>query len=212
MANLIATKAPNLPIAPAAYNQQAQDKYSNILRLYFNTIDNITSSILDSAGMTSFNAPYGAFQDTVSHTVTANTANAMTFNTVDYVNGVSMVANSKITVDNSGIYNLQFSTQFQSTDVAPQDISIWLRVNGVDVVGSAGLLGMPARKSAGNPYHDIKGWNFIVSLTAGDYIELWWSTTAATVTIQEYVISAAPVHPSTASNVVTLTFVSALPA
>jgi hypothetical protein len=40
MANLIPTKAPNLPIASAVYDSRAVDMYSNILRLYFNTIDN----------------------------------------------------------------------------------------------------------------------------------------------------------------------------
>ena len=39
--NLVrACKAPNLPIAQPVYSQQATDMYSNILRLYFNTIDN----------------------------------------------------------------------------------------------------------------------------------------------------------------------------
>ena len=153
-------------------------------------------------------APYGAFEDTASHTVTANTANAMTFNTTDYSSNVSMVSSSRITVAYSGLYNLQFSTQFQNDDSAPQDVSIWLKINGVDVSGSTGLLGLPARKSAGDPYHDIKGWNFFVRLTAGQYVEIWWSTTHAAVTIQAYSAGTSPTKPSTASNVVTMTYVA----
>jgi len=34
------TKAPNLPIAPVDYNQQYQDQLNNVLRLYFNQLDN----------------------------------------------------------------------------------------------------------------------------------------------------------------------------
>jgi hypothetical protein len=34
------TKAPNLPIAPVEYNQQFQDQFNNVLRLYFNQLDN----------------------------------------------------------------------------------------------------------------------------------------------------------------------------
>lgn len=34
------TKAPNLPIAPVDYSQQYQDQLNNVLRLYFNQIDN----------------------------------------------------------------------------------------------------------------------------------------------------------------------------
>ena len=36
----ITTKAPNLPVAPTAYDQKYQDQLNNILRLYFNQIDN----------------------------------------------------------------------------------------------------------------------------------------------------------------------------
>lgn len=205
-------KAPNLPIAPAMYFQQHEDKYSNILRLYFNAIDNMAEALLGAVGGASIRSPYGAFQDTVSHTVVANTANVMTFNTTDLASNVSVVGGSKLTVVYAGIYNLQFSTQFQNVDTAPQDVSVWLRINGVDVPGSTGLLGFPARKSAGDPYHDIKGWNFFLALNAGDYVELWWSTTNANVTIQAYPLGTGPTRPSTASNVVTLTFVSALPA
>lgn len=168
--------------------------------------------VYTSYGWTSLSSmsstPYGAFEDTVSHTVTANTANAMTFNTTDYSSNVSMVSSSRITVAYSGLYNLQFSTQFQNDDSAPQDVSIWLKINGVDVSGSTGLLGLPARKSAGDPYHDIKGWNFFVRLTAGQYVEIWWSTTHAAVTIQAYAAGTSPTRPSTASNVATMTYVA----
>ena len=34
------TKAPNLPIAPVDYSQQYQDQLNNVLRLYFNQLDN----------------------------------------------------------------------------------------------------------------------------------------------------------------------------
>ena len=153
-------------------------------------------------------APYGAFSDTASHTVTANTANAMTFNTTDYNSNVSIVSSSRITAAYAGLYNLQFSTQFQNNDNAPQDVFIWLRINGVDVAGSTGKVGLPARKSVGDPFHDIKGWNFFVRLTAGQYVELWWSTTSSNVTIETYAASSTPTKPSTASNVVTMTYVS----
>jgi len=34
------SKAPNLPVAPVIYDKQWGDMLNNILRLYFNTIDN----------------------------------------------------------------------------------------------------------------------------------------------------------------------------
>jgi hypothetical protein len=38
-------KAPNLPIAPVSYSQQYQDQLLNVLRLYFNELDNFSLSI-----------------------------------------------------------------------------------------------------------------------------------------------------------------------
>lgn len=38
--------APNLPVAPAEYERQYQDQYSNILRLYFNRLDNLLGQLV----------------------------------------------------------------------------------------------------------------------------------------------------------------------
>jgi hypothetical protein len=206
------SKAPNLPNAPReGYNANYFDQYSNVLRLYFNQIDNFGASLLNGSGGGSITFPYGAFASYVDQTTTANTATLMTLNTTDFANGVS-IASSKITVDYAGIYNLQFSAQFQNTDNAIQDISIWLKQNGTDIAGSTGFVSIPARKSAsaGEEAHQITGWNYYVSMNAGDYIEIYWSTTLASVTIQTYAASVAPTRPSTASVVATMTFVSAL--
>jgi hypothetical protein len=208
---LLPPKAPNLPIGPVAYNQEYINQLLNVLRLYFNQLDNM-GSILAGQGGAFLNNPYGAFSSFVDQTTTANTATLMTLNTTDFANGVS-ISSSKITVVNPGIYNLQFSAQFQNTDNQIQDISIWLKQNGVDIVGSTGLVSIPARKSAsaGEEAHQITGWNYFVSMGAGDYIEIYWSTTLASVTIQTYAAGTGPVRPSTASVVATMSFVSALP-
>ena len=209
------TKAPNQPIAPVEYDQRFQDQFSNVLRLYFNTLDNFTNTLTNTAGGGNLRFPYGAFQDTTTQTTTANTAKVITFNQTDFTNGISLVSGSKLTVTVPGIYNLQFSVQLSSLDNAPTDTSIWLRQGNdggasADIVGSTGLLGMPPRQSALNPYHDIKGWNYFISMAANDYVQIYWSTTSDYVTITEYAISASPTRPSTASVVATMSFVSAL--
>ena len=125
---------------------------------------------------------------------------------------------SSITVENSGIYNLQWSGQFQNTDNQIQDISVWLRKgstgNGTDIVGSSGLISIPARKSAsaGEEAHEIVGWNYFLELQANEFVELWWSSTLNSVTLQYYAAATSPTRPSTASVIATLSFVSALPA
>ena len=205
--------APSLPLAPREYNAQYIDQLNNVLRLYFNRLDNFNAQLMTSSGGAGIRLPYGAFSSDQDQTTTANTATLMTLNTTDFANGVS-IASSKITVANAGVYNLQFSAQFQNTDNQIQDISIWLKQNGTDIPGSTGFVSIPARKSAsaGEEAHKIIGWNYFLSMTAGQYVEIYWSTTLASVTIQYYPASTGPVRPSTQSVVATMSFVSALPA
>jgi hypothetical protein len=203
---------PNLPLGTQEYERRFQDQYSNVLRLYFNQLRNSLAELLGNAGGRYLAFPHGAFSSSVDQTTTANTATLMTLNTTDFANGVS-ISSSKIIVDNAGVYNLQFSTQFQNTDNQIQDISIWLRQNGTDIPGSTGYVSIPARKSAsaGEEAHEIIGWNYYVSMNAGDYIQIYWSATLASVTIQAYPTLTGPTRPSTQSVVATLSFVSALP-
>ena len=208
---IINPAVPNLPLGTQEYERRYQDQFTNVLRLYFNQLRNALSELLGNAGGKFLSFPYGAFSSYTTQSTTANTATLMTLSNTDFSNSVTLETGSKITVENAGIYNLQFSVQIQNFDNAPQDAYIWLKQNGTDIVGSTGVLGMPARKSALDPFHDIKGWNYFLSMNAGDYIQIYWSPTIATVTIPTYAASGTPTKPSTASVVATLSFVSALP-
>jgi hypothetical protein len=210
--SLIAPQQPRLPVAPVEYSQQYVDQLTNVLRLYFNQLQNFNQLFTTNTGGALLRFPHGAFSSDQDQTTTANTATLMTLNTTDFSNGGVTISSSKITTAIPGTYNLQFSTQFQNTDNQIQDISIWLRQNGVDIPGSTGFVSIPARKSAsaGEEAHEIVGWNYYVQLEADDYIEIYWSTTNASVTIQHYPASTGPVRPSTQSVVATLSFVSAL--
>jgi hypothetical protein len=203
---------PRLPAAPVEYTSRYQEDYSNILRLYFNRLKNLLDILFSTTGGALLKNPYGAFSSNQDQSTTANTATLMTLNTTDFSNSVSIDASSKIAVTVPGIYNLQFSAQFQNTDNAIQDISIWLKQNGTDIPGSTGFVSIPARKSAsaGQEAHEIIGWNYYVQMQVNDYIQIYWSATLASVTIQYYSASTGPVRPSTQSVVATLSFVSAL--
>jgi hypothetical protein len=212
---LTPTKAPALPFAPVEYDRTYQDTFNNILRQYFNTLDNFVSQLSLSAGGSGAGLylPYGSFADTTDQPVVANTATVMTFNTTDFANGVSIVTSgglaSRFTVTNPGIYNFQWSGQFQNTDSQLHDASIWIRKNGTDVVGSTGYISVP-NSHGGIDGHGIYGWNFLFSLAANDYIELWWESDNAAVSIQAYPAGTSPTRPSTSSLVATMTFVSAI--
>lgn len=208
--DLTRTKAPSLPIAPTLYARQYQDQLNNVLRLYFTQIDNFISQLNSNTSVVTSNlrVPYGAFSSNLTQTTTANTATLMTMNTTDFTSNVTLNS-SNITVEYAGIYNLQFSAQLENSANQPEDVYIWLRQNGVDIPGSTGVVGLVARKNPGDPSHDIKGWNYFLSMNARDNVSIHWSTTQNTVTIPFYAASGSPTKPATQSVVTTITFVSA---
>ena len=195
--------APRLPAAPTEYESRYQNQFADTLRLYFNQLDNTLRQL------NTLSVPYGAFSSDQDQTAVANTATLMTLNTTDFANGVS-IATSKITVTTAGVYNLQFSAQFQNTDTAFQDVYIWLKQNGVDIPGSTGFVSIPNRH-AGTDGHAIVGWNYFVSMAVNDYVEIYWSVPNTAVTIQHLAASGTPTKPSTQSVVATMSFVSTLP-
>lgn len=156
---------------------------------------------------------YGAWQDDTTQTAaSSNVGYAMIFKIADVTpNGISIVNNingnpTKITFANTGIYNLQFSSQFENTDNAEHDVTIWLRLNGTDVSGSSGFISISARKSAGvgNEGHLIVGWNYLLNVVAGQYYEIIWSTDDNThVSMKHYAGGNPP--PSAASVIMTVT-------
>jgi hypothetical protein len=195
---------PALPQAGKEYARPYQDQLNNVLRLYFIRLQSILGQL------ETLSVPYGAFSSDQDQTATANTATLMTLNTTDFANGVS-ISSSKITVATAGVYNLQFSAQFQNTDTAFQDVYIWLRQNGVDISGSTGFVSIPNRH-AGTNGHTIVGWNYFLSMAATDYVEIYWSIPNTAVSIQHLAASGTPTKPSTQSVVATMSFVSALAA
>jgi hypothetical protein len=280
---LIPPKSPSLPVGPLEYDQRYQDQLLNILRLYFNTLDNTFGSLLGvgGGGGKYIRSPYGSFQDSTIQTAPANTAQVMRFDTSDLTNDVSVVSHtvaftasralttltvsavssgtiylgmtisgvgvpsgtkitafgtgtgltgtytvstsgtisseamtgsvaSKITVAQAGIYNLEWSGQFINVAAQIHEVSVWLRVNGTDVVGSTGRVSINAKHGAFDG-GAIPAWNYFVELQADEYVELWWSTPDVDTYITSFVAGTSPTRPATASVIATLTFVSALP-
>lgn len=152
--------------------------------------------------------PYGAFQDSTDQTISSTTtAYAMTFNTTDYSEGVSITSSSRITAGYSGLYNLQFSSQFTNTDSAEQDISIWFRKNGSDIASSNSEFTIN-KKHGSLDGRLIAGLNFFVALAKNDYIEIMWSATNTTVSMQQIPAQTSPTRPATPSVIATLSYLS----
>ena len=204
--------APNLPLAPTEYEARYQEQLNNVLRLYFNRLDSLFGQFTASTDTSGLRVPYGAFQDSTDQVAASTTvAYPVTFNTTDFSNGVTVVSNSRITVANDGLYNLQFSIQLTNNTNATHDVDIWFRVNGTNVPASNSRFGLAQRKSPGDPYHIIAALNYFVSLNATDYVEIMWRTNDVGVYIEHYVASASPTRPAVPSAIATMSFVSALP-
>jgi hypothetical protein len=146
---------------------------------------------------------YAQYQDDITQPLGAvNVGQPTKFRTMDFSNGVTVVSDTEITIANTGIYNLQFSFQFQNIDSQEHDVTIWLRKNGADVAGSAGFVAVVS-SHGGIPGHCIPSWNYLLDAVGGDYYELYWSATSLDVSMQFYPAGSPP--PSTASAIFTVT-------
>lgn len=146
---------------------------------------------------------YAQYQDDISQPLGAvNVGQPVKFRTMDFSNGVSVVSDTKITIANTGIYNLQFSFQYQNVDNQEHDVTIWLRKNGSDVLGSAGFVAVVS-SHGGTPGHCLPSWNYLLDAVGGDFYELYWSATSLDVSMHFYPAGSPP--PSAASAIFTVT-------
>jgi hypothetical protein len=203
---------PSLGFAPEAYERRYFGEINGALNGYFRNLISTLSALFGIRGGKFLNNPHGAFQDSTDQ-VAANTttAYAITFNTTDFSNGVTMASGSRITVADTGIWNLQFSIQFTNTTNTAQDVDVWFRVNGTNSANSNSRFGFAPRKAVGDPYHTIAAMNYFLTLNANDYVEIMWRPTDVGVTIEQYAAGTSPTRPAVPSAIATISFVSNLP-
>ena len=111
---------------------------------------------------------HGAWHNTDSmFAPLTNTAYPMQCNVAEIEKGVTLVDQSKMTVEQDGSYNIQFSAQFDKSSANTKHAWIWLRQNGVDVPYSASEVSIQ-----GSTAEFIAAWNFFAEAKAGDYFEV----------------------------------------
>ena len=143
----------------------------------------------------------GAFQSGVTQSGSANVSQSMNFETTDISQGVSIVSNSRITLANSGTYNIQFSSQFDRIAGSGNDtIYVWLKKNGVNYNSSAGVLTV---SGGANQAKALAAWNYVVDTLSTDYWELCWQ--ASDTNIQMITFPAGGNIPSVPSVILTVT-------
>jgi hypothetical protein len=155
-------------------------------------------------------AYWGSFWDTTTQTAAAvNTAYPITINTADPANnGVTVVSGSRITFQYAGVYSVTFSAQFTNSDTQIHDANIWLRKNNAgssgDVPDTDSKFSIP--NSHGGTSGNLVGTvNYVLSLNAGDYLELIWATNNTAVTLTSIPAGTTPVSPRIPSIILTAT-------
>lgn len=152
--------------------------------------------------------PYGSFQDSTDQTISSTTtAYPVTYNTTDFADGIAVVDSSKLTVDYSGLYNLQFSIQITNSDTQIQDVDIWFRKNGTDVSGSNSKFSIPNSHGGVNG-NLIAAMNFFIELAADDYVQIVWCASNTAVKLDTLAAQTSPTRPTTPSVFATMQYVS----
>jgi hypothetical protein len=159
-----------------------------------------------SGGVTPTTPAYGSFYDTTTQSVTSGTATAMKLNVTDISQGISVTNNlsgdpTQITVHDDGVYNLQFSAQLnRTTGGASKQVDIWLAINGNPVSFSTTGVTMQA-----NANKLVAAWNFFVTLSGNDFVEIIWTQDDAINILAE---AATALYPETPSVIVTMNKIS----
>jgi hypothetical protein len=164
----------NAQVGVAQYNGNARPAElvveQNALNLFVGD-NNGNLVLLANASATKF---YGSFYDTTNQNNNTGNINYMALNTTTSNNHVSIVNGDEITVDFTGVYNIQFSTQYSKTGGGTSNMEIWLEKNGNAVPYSGTGITM-----SGNNTKYVAAWNFVEELNANDYVKLaWWSSDA----------------------------------
>ena len=216
---LIPSKAPNLPIGPVSYDQRYIDNLLNVLRLYFNQLDNNSAGLLSGDGGSYLKFPHIAASDTTDQYAGGNnTPTLVAWNTSEAINGFSLVSGAAIATY-PGVYKITYSLQFANTDNAQHSAVVWLKVNGTAVDRSSTEFSLQARKSALIPTYVCAYSEVVFTVAAGDSIELYWATDLAATSggvVGIYMFAdpaqVAPyVRPAIPSAIGSITFVSAVP-
>lgn len=176
---------------------QAQLANVKVTNITFNDNTVQTTAYKGPSGVGGY---YGSFYDTTTQTISnASTAYAMQLsNTAPETNGISITSGSRITFAYAGVYNIQFSAQLDKIDSNNDLVNIWFAKNGTPIADSNTQITV-----MGNGGKYLASWNFIVSVTAGQYIEIKWQSPDTNMRLVASAAQTSPTRPAVPSVIVT---------
>lgn len=128
-------------------------------------------------------------------------ANLIQFNHNDLSNNgvVFGTLGSQIKVLHDGVYNIQFSLQFNKTDGGKDEVSVWLLKNSVNVPDTNSEFSLE-----GNNDRLIAALNLMINLKANDYIQLAWASADIDMRLEHFAAQTSPTRPATPSAIITV--------
>ena len=162
-----------------------------------------------SAGAFDDSSPYGSFVNNNDQLApSAGTTAVVEFNDTIFSDGVYLSDTTRLNVRNQGFYEVNFSLQLTNSTNDFQFADIWLRKNGTDIEKTARRFGLGPRKSTGDPSFVIGATSIIVTLNAGDYIEIAGVVSDVGVTLEHFAADGAVPRPSIPAVVATVKYIA----
>jgi len=124
---------------------------------------------------------YAEFVKTDTQTPAAiNTAYALTFSSVRIGNGLTIgTPASRIVVEFAGLYKFSPAIQLVSSSSSTKNVWVWFRKNGIDIADSSTIVSVDSSTAIVAPAMSV-----LISLAAGDYVELMWAASNVNVSVQ----------------------------
>jgi hypothetical protein len=101
---------------------------------------------------------------------------------------------------------VQFSAQLVNVNTSIHDATIWLRLNGVNVPYSGGMISVP-NKHGGINGAIIATWNYVLTLASSDYLQLYWMAESTDISMDTLPAGTTPTTPVSPSIILTATLV-----
>lgn len=155
---------------------------------------------------TTFAGYYGSFFSSTTQSDGLNTPTLMYCENTADNSGVTMETGSsgkksRMTFANAGTYNIQFSAQVYHAGGggSGDTLNIWFRLNGTDIANSDTRVTV----SSSSPY-SVAAWNFVVSVSAGQYIEMVFASDNTKIQFLAEAAATSPyAHPAVPSIIMT---------
>lgn len=126
---------------------------------------------------------YASFYDadTADQTGSTTAATAVEFATVAVTGaGITVASNTRITFAAAGTYRVNASLQLNNSSATDRFVDIWFSKNGTNIANSNGRVSIP-KIGDGGTY--LLAYEIFETVTAGQYIEIYWYPENVAVTL-----------------------------